>query len=86
MDKAFGCVSVLVGADEKHDEFEFGVVICLDCRPSFDDRYPLDLFERSTPHFEATDAVSREEASEMLSQGVLVGPHCVRCGADSGLR
>ena len=82
--KKFGCATVRVRADG--GEFEFGVVICQDCRSKFDDIYPAAVLERSTVDFEDNlFPPTKVEAKKLLSDGILVGPCCVRCGAYSEL-
>lgn len=89
--KKFGCATVLVSeksgsTSNDRGEFEFGVIICTACRSDFDDVFPLELFERSTADFEEyLSSPTPPEAKKLLSEGVLVGPCCVRCGANSQL-
>ena len=53
--------------------YEFGVVVCDACRPGFDRDFPRHLFVR-------LGNSASEDVERLCRDGVLAGPHCVRCG------
>ena len=72
--KSFGFSVVTIAQPwAAEGQFEFGVVVCDDCRPGFDSAFPDGLFVHSK--------WGRTEEIEDRCRDQLAGPHCVRCGA-----
>lgn len=66
----FGFAIVMV--DSHWNGGEFGVVVCDDCRPTFDETFPEEMFAHSK--------VDRADEIPDRCVNQLAGPHCVRCG------